>query len=561
MSGGGLKTGADITISPAITLSATKNSILYATGSTTLTINGTISGAGNLTIANGATGTVVLGGANDYTGATNIYAKLKIANSTALSTSAINIGSSGVLDVAGYSIANAITITSSGGTIRSSVSGGVITGGVTLAGYYITLSAASAASLEVGTTAISGTGTTALTIGSSADTGSVTLSAANTYVGSTNVLKGTLNIANVAGLGTSDAGTTIASTATLDLQNVAVLTEAITINGGTLATSTGTSSLSGAITLGAINNTFSVAGTQLTLSGVISGGNGFTKTGSGTLTLSNANTYTGTTTISAGTLKAGNAAALGPSTGAGAVSITSGAVLDLNGQSLTNSGALTINGTGITLGGALINSSTTAASYSGLVALGAASSIVGGSGTIALTNVGTITGATFGLTLGGAQGGSIASIIGTTSGTVTKQDSGTWTLSGANTYTGATTVSAGTLAITNATGLGTTIASGATLDLQNVVVLAEAITINGGTLATSTGTSSLSGAITLGATNNTFSVTGTQLTLSGVISGASRGITKEGSGILVLSNTNSYSGPTTINGGVLSGINHQFERS
>jgi filamentous hemagglutinin family protein len=247
LAGGGLRTSADITLNPVLTLAALKTSVLYAAGSATLTINGNITGAGNLLIANGATGTVVLGGTNDFTGSTTIYGKLTLANSNALSTSALNIGSPGLLDVAGYSISNPITVNLSGARIRSSAAGGALTGGITLAANSITLSAASGASLTVGTNAISGTGTTALTIGSGTDTGSVVLSAANTY--------------------------------------------------------------------------------------------------------------TGTTTIFAGTLKADNAAALGPTTGAGAVSITSGAVLDLNGQSLTNSGTLTLRGTGIGSGGALINSS------------------------------------------------------------------------------------------------------------------------------------------------------------------------------------------------------------
>jgi hypothetical protein len=52
------------------------------------------------------------------------------------------------------------------------------------------------------------------------------------------------------------------------------------------------------------------------------------------------------------------------------------------------------------------------------------------------------------------------------------------------------------LAITNAAGLGdvaggATVASGATLDLRGVILGAEALTLSGGTLATSTGTSSL----------------------------------------------------------------------
>ena len=88
---------------------------------------------------------------------------------------------------------------------------------------------------------------------------------------------------------------------------------------------------------------------------------------------------------------------------------------------------------------------------------------------------------------------------------LTKAGSGTLTLSGNNTFTGLTTISNGTLAVTtnNALGTnaaGTTIASGATLDLQNVTYsTTEAITTNGGTIATSTVTSSFAGSITLGA--------------------------------------------------------------
>ena len=122
---------------------------------------------------------------------------------------------------------------------------------------------------------------------------------------------------------------------------------------------------------------------------------------------------------------------------------------------MTNTNALTLNGTGIGGSGALINSSTTAATYAGLITLGSASSIVATSGNIALSNAGTITGA-FGLTLGGTATGSIASIIGTGAGTVTENATGaTWILSGANTYTGVTTISAGTLKVGNATALGT----------------------------------------------------------------------------------------------------------
>ena len=148
---------------------------------------------------------------------------------------------------------------------------------------------------------------------------------------------------------------------------------------------------------------------------------------------------------------------------------------------------------------------------------------------------------------------------GASAASLTKAGAGTLTVSGTNTYTGATTISAGTLKVTADDALGTnaagtTVASGATLDFANVTYsTAEAVTVNGGTISTSTGTSSFTGAITLGA-HSTFDVDGTQLTLSGNITDGDNtyNITKTGDGILVLSNTtNSYDGTTTISAGTL----------
>ena len=126
---------------------------------------------------------------------------------------------------------------------------------------------------------------------------------------------------------------------------------------------------------------------------------------------------------------------------------------------MTNTNPLTINGTGIGGAGALINSSAANATYPGLLKLGSTSSIVSSPGSIILSNSGTIIGptsGTFGLTLDGtAAGSSIASIIGQSSGavtTVTKNGTGTWdftavaaSTSAFNTYTGGTTINAGTL--------------------------------------------------------------------------------------------------------------------
>ena len=247
---------------------------------------------------------------------------------------------------------------------------------------------------------------------------------------------------DIAGTGVSSSGALLnSSTNAASLSIPVTLTAAATV----ISSGTGGLTLTGNITNGGYLLTVDGSNATAISTGVISGSGGLTKSGSGTLTLSGTNTYTGATTISAGTIRIGNASALG--TTAAGTSITSGAVLDLNGINYSNAEALTVNGTGISSGGAIINSSATGATYAGLLTLGSASSIIGGTGTINISNAGTITGATFGLTLGGAQGGTLASILGTTTGTLTKQDAGTWTLSGANTYTGVTTINAGTLTL------------------------------------------------------------------------------------------------------------------
>jgi autotransporter-associated beta strand protein len=178
-----------------------------------------------------------------------------------------------------------------------------------------------------------------------------------------------------------------------------------------------------------------------------------TKTGTGTITLSGANTYSGLTTVSAGILNIQNATALGTTTNG--TSVTSGATLQIQGGITVGAEALTLNGSGASgQNGALVNVSGTN-NYGGLVTLGSASTISSDGGTLNLTNTGTITGATFGVTLTGAGNGSVSSVIGTTTGTLTKNGAGAWTLTGANTYTGGTTVNAGSLFINNTSGSGT----------------------------------------------------------------------------------------------------------
>ncbi|MEI6400271.1 MAG: autotransporter-associated beta strand repeat-containing protein [bacterium] len=466
----------------------------------------------------------------------------------------------------------------------------------------------------------------------------VILSKNNTYSGATTITSGILKL-GAAGdgintpLGTTAGGTTIANIGALDLNGYTLSTaEAITsMNGlgfgpgatvangnsnmGALMNSSNTAvSYSGAITLAAASRinadygaltissaisgafTLTIGGFSNTeLSGVIgSGAVAITKDGIGDLLLSNGNSsYTGVTTVSVGTLKIGAVSVGGTNsplgTAGGATSITAGARLDLNGFSLGIAEPITnLNGVGYGLGdfasGAIINSSASAVTFTGLITLGSASTIKANSGDINLTAAGTITGSGFGLTLGGTGVGTISSIVGTGAGTVTKIDTGTWTLSGVSTYTGATAINLGTFkfGVSDTAGGGplgtvagaTTVYSGAVLDLNGFLssTLAEPLTINGrgisdgGALIGSNGT--YTGTIALATDSRITNASGT-MTVTGAVSGAfflyvsgagnvtfstaiptsGLSLTKQGAGTFTVTGTNLYTGETRIDAG------------
>jgi autotransporter-associated beta strand protein len=488
---------------------------------------------------------------------------------------------SGVNSYAGLvTLGSDSTIFSQTGTLNLT-NAGTITG----TGFNLTLAGSGNGSIA----GIIGTGSGTLT---KSGNGTWILSGANTYGGATTINSGVLNIQNATALGTTNSGTTVMISGGLQLQGgISVGAEALTINGagpggtsGALVNVSETNNYAGLVTLAANSAISSNGGTlNLTSAGTITGsglnltlggaGNGsvssvigttsgtLTKSGTGTWTLLGANTYTGATTISAGILNIQNAAALG-ATNSG-ITVSSGGTLQIQGDTMVGSEPLTISGTGAGgATGALENFSGTN-NYGGLITLGAASTISSDADTLNITNAGTITGATFGLTLTGAGNGSISSIIGTTSGTLTKTGAGTWTLLGANTYTGLTTVSAGILNIQNATALGTTaagitVSSGGTLQIQGgVTVGAEALTISGagasgatGALENFSGTNNYGGLVKLGAASAISSDADTlNLTNGGTITGATFGLTLTGAGDGSISSIiGTTSGTLTMNG-------------
>jgi len=354
-----------------------------------------------------------------------------------------------------------------------------------------------------------------------------------------------------------------------------------------------------------------------------SGGDcGLTKVGAGTLRLNTANTYAGGTTIFAGTVLLGNNSALG----SGTVTLAGDCELDITGaRTLANAIAIdpgvTVTATthpnmtfrldGPLSGSGILQTGSTSGQYT--LQLGGNNDAFTGTvrvrqyaglriwegqsapanGTLEVLDGGTAylnknaSGVTYSVgTLIGQSGsivqgmdnnvprtlavgeGDFAGSIRDNAGTValTKTGPGTLVLSGANTYTGTTTINSGVLNIRHNDALGSTAGettvgnfqNGMALELQGgVTVSGESLWLvgtgisGGGVLRSVSGNNEWAGPVTASGNNwDTYvGVDADSLTLSGVVSGNK--LTKVGPGKLLLTAANTYTGPTTVRDGEL----------
>lgn len=502
----------------------------FAPFSPALNITGTIVNAGKITVNGGGilqvTGSSTFAGGYSVAGDTGIMISSSSAGAVTsgpLGTGTLEMASGArLLSNGAFNVANVVSM--SGTLVFAGVNSGTLSGGFALPATATFDVTAPAAALGL-TGVLSGVGSSVVKNGY----GTLIVSNANTFDGGVTVNQGGLTIGNATALGT---GTLTMAGGRLDASAASLtVTNPQRWNGGFGFVGTNALTMSGAVTL-AQNSTLGVTGT-LTVSGNITdgGGNyGLTKSGAGFLNLTGANTYGGTTVVNAGVLAINGTAALPGWGTAGRYAVSDGGAIavpntvsDADVSTMIATGNFTSGGaigfdttagtrtwsTAITGGMGVAKIGTNALSlsasnsytgptivYSGslslanqfaaqnsLLSIQAATNVgfdsavaanaftvggLAGSGTMNLVNS---AGTAITLTLGNANATTAFSgRLGGTGGALVKLGSGTQSLSGANiVYTGATTVSAGTLLLDAASAYAsaTTINSGASFVVAN----------------------------------------------------------------------------------------------
>ncbi|MFN8306857.1 MAG: autotransporter-associated beta strand repeat-containing protein [Ferruginibacter sp.] len=494
----------------ALTGSSNITNASGAAGNRTLSVTGSASPAAysgiisngtatSVSLTKSGTGTLNLTGINTYTGVTTI-------NAGVLAVPSIENG--GVAGNMGAASGAAGNIVLGGGTLR-------YTGFTASTNRNFTLTAGTTSTIEITqaaeTLTISGASTATNGALTKSGAGTLVLSGANLYTGTTTVTAGTLQHG----------------------VNNALASGAVTVNGGTWDIATFTDAV-GAVTLtsGTISGTTGVVtGTSYTVSNgtvsaILAGAVNLNKTTTGTVTLSGLNTYTGTTTISDGTLSinsiqnvSGGASAIGAPTTVpnGTITLVTGtSVLRYTGAGHSSNRVIATNTDGSTID----------ASGTGTLTLSGGVNSGGGNDNLELTGTGSAI---------------MNGVIATGSGTLDKTGTGTWTLGAANTYTGTTTVSAGSLeyGINNAISTGAVTVSGGTLDIKTFTDAVGAVTLTSGNILGTTGT----------LTGTSYAVQSGNITAN--LAGAGATLTKTTTGTVTMSGNNTFTGAKTLSAGTL----------
>ena len=528
-------------------------------------ISASLTGPGAVTLD--GTGATTLAAANTYSGGTIFLSgTLIIGNSNALSSGNLSMAAGTTLSfdtAAAYNVANNISI--AGDPIFNVAAG----------------PAQTVSGIISDTDPIDNPGIVEKT-----GAGTLILSGANTYSGGTVLSQGTLQIgvnstftnindpstqtSSAIGLGklTFDGGTLKASTSADRRFGNAV---EITANGGTVDDAGGFIRL-----LGGISDAASSSGGTLTLMSSLPGG--FLEG----ILLGGVNTYSGATNITSGHVTAQSTTALSPNS---AFQVNTGATLTLSG--FNNTIASLADGAG---GGGIVENAAASGtatltingasgvttSFSGVLQDGGGGEGGGGGPKLALIKDGASTQIlagtntyTGGTTIGGGvlqlgnsavNSGTTGSIVGNVtnnatlafnrsnayqfdgvisgSGAVAQNGIGTTTLTAVNIYSGATTINAGTLALsgTGSIAASSGVTDNGTFDISSTTAGASIKNLSG------------AGIVTLG--NQTLTLTDASGTFSGAI-GGSGGLTKQGTGLFILSGTSTYSGPTMVTDGNL----------
>ena len=574
-----------LTFNGAVDLGAFALTISAAGGNTVALSTGAgdvISGAGSL--AKTGAGTLTLGGvANTHGGGTTISDGLvTFGHNASFGTGTLTLAGGNLRTTADRTLANALVLSgpvtfsgaagvdmvfsstsvSGSGTVTvdsTSASGTAMSLGFSGAGISFASDFVLADTITqlrsrntTGTQVFSGTISGAGQFVRVGNGGITDLAGANTHAGGTTLSSGTLRLGDDASVGT---GTVTLGTGTLaslggarSIGNVVTLAGNTTLAAGDDFTFTGAVTLTGNRTLTVLNTT--------TIDGVVGQSGGarrLTKAGAGTLILNGANTHAGGTTLSAGTLLAGNNAAFGTGT------------LSLGNATVGASGGARSLANAVTLAG-----NTTFAAGDDLTFTGAAT--LSGNRTLTVLNTTSFDGVV------GQSGGARR---------LTKAGAGTLILNGANTHAGGTTLSAGTLLAGNNAAFGTGTltlaggalgASGGARSLSNTTTITASVGIVGdedlaftGAVAqsggnrtlsfTNTGLTTFAGSITVAELNRArtliFDVDGgsggvliTGSLLVGAGSGTD-GFTKSGAGALTFGAAQSFAGTLTLAGGTL----------